>query len=121
MQLEWASPTAPDNLLRQQAAQKVQNDRAEADTTAGPRALPESGENEDGKSSSSGPSGEGSGTSPGNARDRPGSTSSNVVPKESVARAAISIAAAGAMSSDERNSLQQGQWVTASFDDLPDR
>ena len=50
-----------------------------------------------------------------------GSASSNVVPKESVARAAISIAAAGSMSSEERSSLQQGQWVTASFDDVPER
>ena len=57
------------------------------------------------------------------ARNVPG-TSSNVVPKEAIVRAAITRgAASGAISADEvkMDSQQQGQWVTASFDELPDR
>lgn len=122
LQLEWVSQAAPDSLPRPQAP-KIQGERQEGDiAAASTRALPESGEGDDSRASTSESSGDTGGASQGGARERPmGGASSNVVPKESVARAAISIAAAGNMSSEDRSSLQQGQWVTASFDDLPDR
>ena len=49
-------------------------------------------------------------------------TKGNVVPKEALVRAAIGLAAAGSIVTEETtNTLQQGQWVTASFDDVPDK
>ena len=49
-------------------------------------------------------------------------TKGNVVPKEALVRAAIGLAAAGSVVSEETsNVLKKGQWVTASFDDVPDR
>ena len=122
LQLEWVSQAAPDSLPRPQTS-KIQEERPEGDAAAASsRALTEGSEGDDGKASTSESSGDAGGASKDAARERPmGGASSNVVPKESVARAAISIAAAGNMSSEDRSTLQQGQWVTASFDDLPDR
>ena len=92
--------------------------------TGSQRALPEGAEQLDQQASTDvSPSGSDGPAISAAARNVPG-TSSNVVPKEAIVRAAISRgAASGAISADEvkMDSQQQGQWVTASFDELPDR
>ena len=100
-----------------------QSDRG-SDGEESQRALPDSSNPQE---PPSGPIDGPSRDSPGASRGQRGgvaSTSSNVVPKDSVVRAAITMAAAaGAISADEvkMDAPQQGQWVTASFDELPDR
>ena len=75
-----------------------------------------------GSRSGAGTPGEGTNPQQNAPRDRQvAGASSNVVPKESVVRAAMSIAAAGSLTAEDSKSAQQGQWVTASFDDVPDR
>lgn len=111
-------------MPRRQAGVKVPNERQENEVPASLRALPEAGEGPENKaaSSGSGTPGDSSSTPQTPQRERQMAvTSSNVVPKESVVRAAISIAAAGSLSAEDTRGAQQGQWVTASFDDLPDR
>ena len=84
------------------------------------KALPESVDAQHGSTDLS-PSGTGDGPPASASSSVPG-TSSNVVPRDTVVRTAISLAAAArALNADDvsTDTSQQGQWVTASFDDLP--
>ena len=92
---------------------------SEAEIAAPPKALP------DGSGPAPQEPSDGSQPPPsnkGSQRSTMSDTKGNVVPKEALVRAAIGLAAAGSLVTEETsNTLQQGQWVTASFDDVPDR
>lgn len=122
LQIEWLSQRKSSALVSRMAQPARSQEGPDTEALLGQRALPEgaaTAEQQTSQPSSSGPAGKAGAPRSGSA-----GTSSNVVPRETIARAAISMAAAaGAISADEVkvSQPQQNSWVTASFDDLPDR
>lgn len=121
VQIEWISSVPPVEVSSRSSASRSQAERpAEGEAVASQRALPEHADGpETTEASASPPPAE----PQGHAASAPG-TSSNVVPKEASKRDPVPMAAAAsAVSADEisMEAPQQGQWLTASFDELPER